>query len=323
MRVRFSIIVPIYNTRRYLEECVQSVMDQSFTDWELILVDDGSTDGSGEIADLLAAQDVRIQVVHQENRGQFFARQAGIRLAQGDYLFFLDSDDRFASGAFSLIHDLLEYKKWDMALFLGRGFGADAEQGEPIGMLDAPAGRIEPIIIQRIVASSERLNSMCLKVFRRSLFLHDEMDYRCLRDVRHGEDKAMLLHPLTRARDCCYVPEVLYLYRRYASSTTCNISQDDIPSLLGNAVFTLTRHAMVEWGLVDYADERALGAYYLRNYCAVYFNLRRNHSLRENRKALRRYPWKNVLDYRYFRLECVLALSLRERLKLICACLRL
>ena len=321
--MKFSIIVPIYNTQRYLWDCVQSVMDQTFTDWELILVDDGSTDGSGKIADSLAAQDDRIRVVHQDNKGQFFARQAGIQLARGEYLFFLDGDDRFVSDALSLVHALLEQKEWDLVLFLGRAFGPDIEQSEPLGMLDAPAGKIEPGSIQRIVASSERLNSMCFKVFRRSLFLDDETDYQCLRNARHGEDKAMLLHPLTRARDCCYMPRVLYLYRRYTASTTCNIALDDIPSLIDNAVFSLNRQAMAEWGLADRAGERALGAHYLRNYSATYFNLRHACVSPEDRRALRRYPWKSALDHRYFRLECLRALSPRDRLKLLCACLRL
>lgn len=319
----FSIIVPIYNTRCYLEDCVQSVIDQTFPDWELVLVDDGSTDGSGKIADLLAAQDSRIRVVHQNNKGQFFARQTGIRLAHGEYLLFLDSDDRFVPDALSLVHALLERENWDLALFLGRAFGSGIEQDEPLGVLNAPEGRIELRSIQRIVASSERLNSMCFKVFRKSLFLDDKTDYQCLCDVRHGEDKAMLLHPLTRARNCYYMPRVLYLYRRYMASTTCNIALDDIPSLLGNSVFSLTRHAMVEWDLADSAGERALGANYLRNYSATYFNLRHAHPLPEDRRALRRYPWRNVLDYRYFRLDCVRTLSLRDRLKLLCACLRL
>ena len=147
--MKFSIIVPIYNTQRYLWDCVQSVMDQTFTDWELILVDDGSTDGSGKIADSLAAQDDRIRVVHQDNKGQFFARQAGIQLARGEYLFFLDGDDRFVSDALSLVHALLEQKEWDLVLFLGRAFGPDIEQSEPLGMLDAPAGKIELSVFMR------------------------------------------------------------------------------------------------------------------------------------------------------------------------------
>lgn len=320
--MRFSIVVPIYNSLRYLEDCVHSVTAQSFSDWELILVDDGSTDGSGELADAIAEQDDRIRAIHQTNAGQFFARRAGIRQAQGKYVLFLDSDDLLIPDALSSIYALLEKEEWDLVLFLGRAFGPNVEHGESIGSLDAPAGEVELISIRRIVASSECLNSVCLKAFNRSLFINDEMDYQCLRNVRHGEDKAMLLHPLTRAQRCCYMPQELYLYRNNEESAMRNIVLDDVPSLLGNAVFSLVHQAMGAWGLVSRADECALGAYYLRNYIATYFNLRREYRSSDERRALRSYSWKSALDSRYLRLSYVWRLGPRETVKLICALLR-
>ena len=91
--MRFSVIVPVYNAERYLRKCVESVCAQSYSEWELILVDDGSTDGSGILCDELAEGDERICVVHQENRGVVAARKEGIRYAQGDYVFYVDADD--------------------------------------------------------------------------------------------------------------------------------------------------------------------------------------------------------------------------------------
>lgn len=88
-----SIVVPVYNVASYLEETVQSVLDQTWTDWELILVDDGSTDESGEIAKKLAESDSRIQYFHKENGGQASARNYGIKKSQGTYVALLDSDD--------------------------------------------------------------------------------------------------------------------------------------------------------------------------------------------------------------------------------------
>ena len=93
--MRFSIVVPVYNTEKLLGDCVGSVLAQTYTDWELLLVDDGSTDGSGTLADSFAKLDGRIHAYHQENTGQFFARRAGIDRAVGDYVLFLDSDDTF------------------------------------------------------------------------------------------------------------------------------------------------------------------------------------------------------------------------------------
>lgn len=88
-----SIIVPVYNTANYLSQCVDSIICQSYTDWELILVDDGSKDQSGMICDEYAKQDNRITVIHQSNNGVSSARNAGINLAKGEYLCFVDADD--------------------------------------------------------------------------------------------------------------------------------------------------------------------------------------------------------------------------------------
>ncbi len=91
--IRFSIIVPVYNVKPYLRQCIDSVLHQTYGNFELILVDDGSTDGSGEICDQYAKEDLRTVVLHQENGGPSKARNMGIKIAAGDYLVFLDSDD--------------------------------------------------------------------------------------------------------------------------------------------------------------------------------------------------------------------------------------
>lgn len=88
-----SVVVPVYNTKEYLERCVKSLLAQTYTDMEIILVDDGSTDGSGEICDRFAAGEQRIRVFHKENGGSSSARNLGIDNAKGDYIGFVDSDD--------------------------------------------------------------------------------------------------------------------------------------------------------------------------------------------------------------------------------------
>ena len=90
---KLSVIVPVYNTEKYLRECIDSILAQTFTDFELILVDDGSSDGSGAICDEYAVKDQRIRVIHQENGGITVARKSGVGVAQGEYITFVDSDD--------------------------------------------------------------------------------------------------------------------------------------------------------------------------------------------------------------------------------------
>lgn len=90
---RFSVIVPVYNVEKYIHECVESVINQTFTDWELILVDDGSPDNCPEICDSYAKLDSRIKVIHKNNGGLSDARNCGLDNSQGEYAVFLDSDD--------------------------------------------------------------------------------------------------------------------------------------------------------------------------------------------------------------------------------------
>ena len=105
---RFSIIVPVYNVQNYLAACVKSVAEQAGErDWECILVDDGSTDLSGQLCDALAAEIPGLRVIHRENGGLAAARNTGLQAAQGDWLLFLDSDDAMAPGLLAQLRGAL------------------------------------------------------------------------------------------------------------------------------------------------------------------------------------------------------------------------
>ena len=90
---KVSVIVPVYNTRQYLGKCVESIIHQTYRHLEILLIDDGATDGSGELCDKYAEKDDRIRVVHQINKGISAARNKGLNLASGEYISLVDSDD--------------------------------------------------------------------------------------------------------------------------------------------------------------------------------------------------------------------------------------
>ncbi len=98
----FTIIVPVYNVKKYLCQCIESVLRQRYTDYELLLIDDGSTDGSGITCDEYAAKDARVKVIHKENGGAASARNEGLTNAKGTWIVFLDGDDYYASDRFLL-----------------------------------------------------------------------------------------------------------------------------------------------------------------------------------------------------------------------------
>ena len=105
----FSIIIPVYNTEKYLRECVESILHQKFSDYEIILVNDASTDGSGKICDEYANDNMQVNTIHHEsNKGSSEARNTGIRVARGKYLLFLDSDDFYIGENLSTIYNKLQ-----------------------------------------------------------------------------------------------------------------------------------------------------------------------------------------------------------------------
>ena len=98
--MKLSIIVPVYNIRRYLQRCIESILQQTYTDYELILVDDGSPDGCGSVCDRFAQECDKVKVIHKKNGGLSSARNAGIAAAKGEYITFVDGDDTIASGTY-------------------------------------------------------------------------------------------------------------------------------------------------------------------------------------------------------------------------------
>ena len=115
---KISIIVPIYNVEKYLHKCINSILNQTFTDFELILVDDGGTDNCGNIIESYAKLDNRIITIHQKNGGLSNARNSGLKIAQGEYIRFVDGDDYIPADSIEILLNEIEKNK-DIVLVTG------------------------------------------------------------------------------------------------------------------------------------------------------------------------------------------------------------
>lgn len=113
---KVSVIVPVYNVEKYIEKCIESIINQTFRDIEIILVDDGAQDSSGTICDEYAAQDERISVIHKENGGLSDARNAGVKKATSDYVLFIDSDDYIKETMVECLYELAVKHQVDMSV---------------------------------------------------------------------------------------------------------------------------------------------------------------------------------------------------------------
>lgn len=131
MNPTITIIVPVYNVEAYVRKSLQSIADQTFTNWECIVVDDGSTDGSGAICDEFAARDPRFKVIHQQNKGLPGARNSGMDIAQGRYIGFIDSDDYIHPDMYKVLLEAIEKTDADLAISQVRMVNSMEEQFLP------------------------------------------------------------------------------------------------------------------------------------------------------------------------------------------------
>lgn len=199
---RLSVIIPVYNREYCIAEAIDSVRRQTFSDWELILVDDGSTDKSGAICDSYRIRDSRIKVIHTENFGVSHARNVGLDHAEGEWLAFLDSDDEYLPNAFET---LFAYST-DVDIVLAEYLIL------PRFLFDCTPV-VEPISFHTQSAESEEMllnymyNAVRAKLFRREVFGHrfDETMPKC-------EDMAYCIDAVSAAHRIAYVPQAVLLY---------------------------------------------------------------------------------------------------------------
>ena len=213
MNEKVSVIVPVYNVEAYLGKCVESVLRQTYADYELILVDDGSTDGSGALCDLLAQRDARIRVLHQENQGLSGARNAGLSVAAGQWVIFLDSDDFWGSS--DLLERLVSFAEENACEVVCFNYCRVWDDGKT-GALEMPLSA-PTTDVALLVRSNTYVSSACTKMVSRALL--ERADIRFVPRV-YSEDVLWSLKLLWEARRIGYVPDVWYGYLVRTGSIT-------------------------------------------------------------------------------------------------------
>jgi glycosyltransferase involved in cell wall biosynthesis len=171
---KVSVIVPVYNVEKYVEKCVASILDQTEKDYELLLVDDGSTDNSGKLCDSLAETDSRIRVIHQKNQGLGGARNTGIREAAGEWILLVDSDDWIDPDILEKTLAVGERENADMVIFAYRTVD-EAGKEMAIYREDIPKNRV----LSTETCPEALLTAPCAwnKLYRTSLFRETGLEY--------------------------------------------------------------------------------------------------------------------------------------------------
>ena len=217
-----SVIVPVYNVAPFFDECMESICAQTYKELEIILIDDGSTDDSGEKCDQWCDKDSRVRVIHQKNSGVSSARNTGLYNCTGDLICFVDADDRLET---EMIEKLVECLKKN---------GADAAM---CGYVDYPYGLESPVkkgiapvetcgfeaAIIPILSRNGYFTSVWGKLFRRNAVYIDDNCILMDSDLAFGEDELWLFKTLKQCQKISFVSEALYHWRpREGSITRCN-----------------------------------------------------------------------------------------------------
>lgn len=217
--MKFSIIVPIYNVEKYIEECVDSVLKQTYTDFELILVDDGSPDNSSAICDAYALKDDRIVVLHKENGGLSDARNAGIKASKGDYVIFIDGDDFWhTTSALEKIADFLEKNKTHIVQF-GHEMYIHSEDRIIKGAdrnYSSNNGKPFDLLLHNLVSVGGLAISACSMVIDRSFLVDNNLYF--VKGLK-TEDLEWAIRMFLLEPDFCLIDEYFYAYRKDHGNT--------------------------------------------------------------------------------------------------------
>ena len=215
-----SVIIPVFNTESYLSRCIQSVVNSTFRDIEIIVVDDGSTDRSGIIADKWAKKDSRVKVIHKENQGVSLSRKLGVSLAQGEWISFVDSDDYISPDLLGALYSIVSKNDVEVSCcdFVTAGQGADAnfDGACSVHVLDR-----EIALAHMFIHKDLTFSVLCAKLIRKSLLV--SVDFP---DQPRGEDCDVMLQIYHSVKSIGYTASKMYCWFQRSDSATHTFTED-------------------------------------------------------------------------------------------------
>lgn len=210
-----SVIIPVYNVQAYLDSCVISVVQQSYVDLEIILVDDGSTDNSGEMCDSWEKRDSRIKVIHQTNGGLSAARNTGLEFSKGDYITFVDSDDWIDKEMYANLVELLQHNPCIDIACCGIEQFADWDSKKTKPFLTRYDKDFTALEYAKLVLKHKIDNAVWNKLFKRNLLEKIRFKYGKI-----NEDILFIFDVLKSTRQISYISNPFYKYRIRKGSIT-------------------------------------------------------------------------------------------------------
>ncbi len=260
--IKFSILVPVYNAVEYLDDCIQSVLKQTYQNYELILVNDGSKDNSGEFCDRYAQMYSNIFAYHKENAGQLHTREYAIAKANGDYYVFLDSDDTLRENALEIIQKKVKEYDCDCLMYqIERVWEGEVLHPAPKFADSCITDKRE---LYKKCLLSPNYNSMCCKAIKAEVFQRG-IEYTKEYTSPFGEDLVQSLDVLKNSDKVVFTDAVLYNYTFNPNSITRTVTCENLDLFkfaTGQRVLTFLKDEAV-WGEEEFRQYRNDGNYLL------------------------------------------------------------
>ena len=229
-----SILIPVYNTAPYIERCMRSIFHQSFTDFEIVAVDDGSTDDSLEVLKWLAKHDKRLHIYHKENGGVSSARNLAIDHARGDWYMFVDSDDELTSNALSVMHQATQNATCDMvagSYVVTKGSGA---RGHADLFQAATEWKQDDAIEAFFTANPDRFHGYIWnRLFNATIIRENHIRFDT--SIAYKEDGLFLIQYLLRCKhSLSVIPDEVYIYYGRSDSAMGQLQNGFVPAHITN-----------------------------------------------------------------------------------------
>lgn len=284
----FSIIVPVYNVEEYLRDCIDSVLSQTYTDYELILVDDGSTDQSGDICDEYHSCDKRVRVIHKENGGQSSARNLGVDLAHGEFIAFLDSDDMFSDNCFlQEVYDAID-DSTEVVVYRYSKLFENGEIEEVRANLSNINCNNKSVLLSELVQRDAFFCSCWSKCVRTSVLkngIRFDVNSSC-------EDMDWYYSVVSKANSFKTIDKPYVLYRQRANSVTSTFKKQNFEDFIS----VISRWYAIFLGIENETEKHVMLSSLAKLYCNLLISYSRHtRELKEYRKEI--FAMKELLVY--------------------------
>ncbi len=222
--VKLSIIIPVYNVENYLSRCLESILNQTFNDFEIICVNDGSTDNSPAVLQKFKSNDERIIIIDKKNEGSGVARNAGLSIAKGDYVYFVDGDDWIEENSLDKI--ILKAAELNTDILIFGGLSYYNNKGKNGGY---SADKLPKQYLNKVFSSKDIKKDIFkfpstawTKLYRREFLLKNNIKFQ---DIKVGQDQLPFFHSMIKAERIALLPENIYCYRKNRKGSAMTVKK--------------------------------------------------------------------------------------------------